>query len=757
MRRALIIVSLLGLFLISPVLMRPISTPQPRVEVVLLQSLTGFKTDTTTLYPDMAVGDVDGDGHDEIVLNVPRGFIYVLKWNETTQRIELLDNFTVRSGTHHQAITIGDVNKDGINEIIVGNNYDDIYFYKYNSGTKKFEEIAGSRLTYCGGNIRGLLVGDFDKDTNPDLAVLINGSSLANVTIIIYENSSSGFTKVFNGTNIGIFFNNTVDGIASGDVDGDGNIEIGLTGYNITGDTFVILECNGNDLYSFEYGTKPANNPKSIALTDADNDGYKEFTLVANNLYIYFIESTGSNTYNIITVNTGTQYLLYTYQSHNHQIAFLGDADGNGLYEIVIAEELSKAAIYESTGDNTFVNRTTIQAPSIPSTYQYTNAKVAIADVWGGEGKEIIIAGPNTDNSEIGINIYGFPDTTPPTVSGITGPSGSHGEDDDLYVSASITDSGYNASGVNQSAVFVRWNSSPGTYHDVPMNRGTGDQYIANLKGQVSIGNITYFVVARDRAGNEKIEYGGEFQLSDTKPPVIQAVIVSTSVNYMTNINVVAQVTDASLDKVLLIYNTGGGNATIVMNHAGDSNYTGVIPGQPYGTVVSLWIFANDSVNHIVYSSNYTINIVDTIPPTISNVEYIPQVPVAGDTITVSANVVEPTGASGVKNVTLKYRVNGGVWNSVPMTLSGGKYHAQIGGFSAGDYIDFKISAEDNAGNTVESGMFAIEIGSGGGGAQLPFPIEFIIIGLGAFGAVIIIVIALKKRGKGGGEKGEFF
>ena len=124
----------------------------------------------------------------------------------------------------------------------------------------------------------------------------------------------------------------------------------------------------------------------------------------------------------------------------------------------------------------------------------------------------------------------------------------------------------------------------------------------------------------------------------------------------------------------------------------------------------------------------------DYTPPSISNVVYDPKKPQPSDAVTISANVIDTE--SGVKAVILLYTAGGGTWTSLPMSLStGSNYTAAIPKQSDGTIVEFKVKAEDNVGNTVESA-----VGS--------YTVKALILGmeLAAFyslAGVLVIVVAL--------------
>ncbi|MGY5876066.1 MAG: Ig-like domain-containing protein [Candidatus Thorarchaeota archaeon] len=82
----------------------------------------------------------------------------------------------------------------------------------------------------------------------------------------------------------------------------------------------------------------------------------------------------------------------------------------------------------------------------------------------------------------------------------------------------------------------------------------------------------------------------------------------------------------------------------------------------------------------------------DVAPPVLSRIQVYPEVPGVGDTVRLSIAVWD---ASGVDNVTLYYRVEGGMWNQVVMASSGGLYFADIPATDTIAAVDYYIVAFD--------------------------------------------------------------
>ena len=139
------------------------------------------------------------------------------------------------------------------------------------------------------------------------------------------------------------------------------------------------------------------------------------------------------------------------------------------------------------------------------------------------------------------------------------------------------------------------------------------------------------------------------------------------------------------------------------MSHVSGSNYQGTIGPFVEYTLINYYLKAIDNSpehNEAVEDNDglyYQLVVTegDSDPPSITAVSHYPSNPTELDSIVISATV---TDSSGIFSVSLHYRVNGGLWTVVTMTLStGSTYQAIIGPFSDGDTIEYFITAIDDS------------------------------------------------------------
>ncbi len=189
-------------------------------------------------------------------------------------------------------------------------------------------------------------------------------------------------------------------------------------------------------------------------------------------------------------------------------------------------------------------------------------------------------------------------------------------------------------------------------------------------------------------------------------PPVFVTIIHSPSTpTELDTISVSATVTSLhGVQSVALHYRVNSGtwievSMTLVIGDV----YAVTIGSFVASDTIEYYLSAiDDSVdNNEVIADNeglyYTILVgsSDVTGPSITGVIHSPSTPIELDAISINATV---TDSSGVQSVTLHYRVNGGTWIEVSMTLvSGDLYSVTIGSFAVSDTIEYYLTAVDNS------------------------------------------------------------
>jgi len=281
---------------------------------------------------------------------------------------------------------------------------------------------------------------------------------------------------------------------------------------------------------------------------------------------------------------------------------------------------------------------------------------------------------------------------------------------------------------------------------NVSVMRGANIYLITNVTE-----GLTYITLNVHRAGTVQVSIGADPDASlnpayitikeeaDTTPPSIWNIVRSPEhPEYKESATVKANVTDSQtgVDIVILSYYNGSKWANITM--APGSLYTAIIPALPYGTPVQYKLYAFDNIGNSRVTDTYSYTVTDNTSPEVRVPTYSPKEPSPYQEVTINVSVTEPDYASGVKNVTLRFKVGGGGWQFREMMLTNGVWTAAIQGQSSGTAIDFYIEAYDYAGNRASTETYSYTVKAEAWPPSLPLEIP---VGIGVTIAVLIGVV----------------
>ena len=216
----------------------------------------------------VAIGDVNNDGRDEVVVGMNSG-------NNETRMYEnksggwIETNISDVGSNMVYAVAMGDANNDGKNEVVIGDSYT-IRMYENKTGGWVETNIS-SLSTYA----RSIAIGDANNDGGND--VVIGVSSVFTYELRMYENKTGKWVETnISETPYGIY------SVAIGDANNNGlnDIAVGMTS---SGDSNIRTYENNSGKWMETNISTVYTIVRSVAIGDVNNDGGNEIVIGKQN------------------------------------------------------------------------------------------------------------------------------------------------------------------------------------------------------------------------------------------------------------------------------------------------------------------------------------------------------------------------------------------------------------------------------------------------------------------------------------------
>ncbi|WP_375578499.1 FG-GAP-like repeat-containing protein [Marivirga tractuosa] len=395
------------------------NTSTPVTEVYVNNGSGAFNLATGTPFEGVyksasAFADVDNDGNQDVIITG--------EFNTSTEIAKLYSNdgsgiFTEVSGTpftgvETSAIAYADVDgQNGLDVLISG--------YKNNSlplaeqySTTLYTQNTNGDFEDSGESFPGLAFGsiafaDIDDDNDQDLVITgANFNESVFYSTNLYTNNGDGtFTDV-----TGAPFEDVVNSsIAFADMDGENGPDLIISGNSASGDITELYLNNGSGGFSPSGQTFDGVSNGAIAVGDTDGDGSLDLLVTGNNIAkLYTNDGTvGNPTFSEVT---GTPF-----EGVTNSAAKIADIDGVDGNDIIISGENSSGEyitkLYINDGSGNFSEVLDLPFDGV------FQGDISLSDVDGDGLIDILLTGRNNSNNNISKLYRNITDFVPPTIT----------------------------------------------------------------------------------------------------------------------------------------------------------------------------------------------------------------------------------------------------------------------------------------------------------------------------------------------------
>ncbi len=226
--------------------------------------------------PTFSTGDLDGDGADEVALTLidDRGQVTLLVYEYSHgTKMKIIGDEHIQAS--NPQVAMGDIDGDGMDEVIVacidGGGHTALLAYELSSGNK-MKRIGDTRIQPSNPQVA---MGDVDGDGRDEIAVACIDKG-GNIALLVFEPSSGTKMKRIGDTRIQA----SLPQVVMGDVDGDKRDEIVLTCIDKGGRiALLVYEPSGSTAMKRVGNERmEASNPH-VTMGDVDGDSRDEIIL----------------------------------------------------------------------------------------------------------------------------------------------------------------------------------------------------------------------------------------------------------------------------------------------------------------------------------------------------------------------------------------------------------------------------------------------------------------------------------------------
>ena len=375
----------------------------------------------------IAIGDIDGNGKPDIAVATAIGSVSILRNTSSIGILSFASKVDFGANSNPQSVAVGDIDGDGKQDLAVANGSNFISVLRNTSIIGSVTFATRLDLPTAQSQLKSIVIGDLNGDGKLDL---ISGNSSGNSVSILKNKSSIGTISFESKLDFGVGANPI--SLVIGDINGDGKPD--LMAANNGGNSIGILRNNPQpfppkiisiiptigkegdtvSIIGKYFNNFPANNVVFFGANQATVSSSTDTTLTV-------IVPSGATFAPITVLNVSTtfsasslQYFNPIYSPNKDSITSadiapkvdfvtgstptsvaIGDIDGDGKSDMVIVNNYSNSV---SVLLNTGSNGTVSFAPKVDFVTGIAPISVAIGDL-NGDGKLDLVVVNNSGNS----------------------------------------------------------------------------------------------------------------------------------------------------------------------------------------------------------------------------------------------------------------------------------------------------------------------------------------------------------------------
>jgi hypothetical protein len=244
----------------------------------------------------ITLGDFNGDGIKDLCVVTSSGLSVLLGSGDGTFQTAITTSAPF-PGNQATSVVVADVNGDGISDVVVADpaNYALVVFLGNGDGSFRLASKISTKAIPT-----SIAVGDLNRDGKFDLVV---GNQSFSGTFSVYWGNGDGTFQAPTVYQPGIF-PGTISSVAVADFNGDGILDIAATN-NFSNELFILLG-KGNGTFQSPIAYDSGGLPSSIVASDLNGDGRSDLAVgMSGGISIFLSSSFPANTSSSLLVPTG--------------------------------------------------------------------------------------------------------------------------------------------------------------------------------------------------------------------------------------------------------------------------------------------------------------------------------------------------------------------------------------------------------------------------------------------------------------------